>query len=76
MIVASSQMSPWVSVRVAASHLGFSVVSLRRVIERNARRSADGGIEATFDGLRAKKLGRTWRVALGDRWAAGVSSAR
>lgn len=59
----------WMSVREAAAVLGFAVVSLRRAIERNAQRAPDGGVEATFDGLRAKKLGRTWRVQLGPRWA-------
>lgn len=60
----------WMSVRQAASVLGFAVVSLRRTIERHARRAPDGGIEASFDGIRAKKLGRTWRVLLGERWSA------
>lgn len=66
----------WISVREAAERLGFGVVSLRRLIERNARRAPDGGIEALIDGVRAKKLGRTWRVQLGERWANASPSSR
>lgn len=60
----------WITVREAADVLGFTPVSLRRAIERNARQAADGGIEARFDGLCAKKLGRTWRVLLSSAWTA------
>lgn len=66
----------WMSVREAAAVLGFAVVSLRRAIERHARRAPDGGIEASFDGLRARKLGRTWRVQLGSRWTAPSAPSR
>ncbi|MBZ0116714.1 MAG: hypothetical protein K8H88_06960 [Sandaracinaceae bacterium] len=48
-------------------------MSLRRTIERHARRAPDGGTEASFDGIRARKLGRTWRVLLGERWGASVA---
>ena len=58
----------WITIREAAGVLGYTPVSLRRAIERNSRRAADGGIEARFDGLRAKKLGRTWRVLLSRAW--------
>lgn len=61
----------WLSVREAALLLGFAVVSLRRAIERHARRAPDGGTEASFDGIRAKKLGRTWRVLLSAAWTSG-----
>lgn len=60
----------WLSVREAATVLGLAVVSLRRLIERHARRAPDGGIEASLDGVRAKKLGRTWRVQLSSAWTA------
>lgn len=66
----------WVSVRDAALALGFAAVSLRRAIERNSRRAPDGGVEASFDGVRARKLGRTWRVLLGDCWAPTQPSQR
>lgn len=60
--------SDWMSIRRAAELLGFAPVSLRRAIERNARRAIDGGIEARFDGLIARKLGRNWRVQLSSAW--------
>lgn len=59
----------WMSVREAAEILGFAIISLRRAIERNARRASDGGVEASFDGLRARKIGRAWRVQLSSAWA-------
>jgi hypothetical protein len=41
---------------------------LRRTLERKAVRTADGGVEASFDGVRARKLGRLWRVQLSASW--------
>ncbi|MBZ0119270.1 MAG: hypothetical protein K8H88_19930, partial [Sandaracinaceae bacterium] len=70
-VTARSLPRGWVSIRDAAATLGFSVVSLRRLIERNARRAADGGTEAVVDGVRARKVGRTWRVQLSDAWTSG-----
>jgi hypothetical protein len=58
----------WLTVREAAAHLGYGVVSLRRLLDRHARRAPDGGVEAALDGLIGKKLGRSWRVTLGARW--------
>lgn len=58
----------WMSVRQAAGIIGFNTVSLRRVLERNSRRAPDGAVEASIDGLRARKLGRSWRVQLSDSW--------
>lgn len=58
----------WLTVREAAAHLGYGVVSLRRLLDRHARRAPDGGVEAALDGLLGKKLGRSWRVTLGARW--------
>lgn len=66
----------WISIREAATMLGFAAVSFRRLVERHARKTADGGTEAAFDGVRAKKLGRTWRVLLGERWCVPQGSAR
>lgn len=59
----------WMSVREAATVLGYGVVSLRRLLDRHSRRASDGGVEADVDGVRARKLGRNWRVLLGERWA-------
>ena len=61
----------WFSIRTVATVIGYEPVPLRRLIERHARKGPDGTIEAVVDGLRARKLGRTWRVQLGERWLAG-----
>jgi hypothetical protein len=66
----------WTNVREAARVLGFATVSLRRAIERNARRAADGGTVAAFDGIVARKCGRTWRVRLGEAWTAAQTPSR
>lgn len=66
-----SLSTAWLSVHRAASYLGVPVVTLRRAIERHSRRSAHGGVEARFDGLEARRLGRRWRVRLGEGWAPG-----
>jgi hypothetical protein len=65
----------WLRVDEAAEVLGVEVITLRRAIERHARRDADGGgIQAHFDGLRARKLGRHWRVLLGPEWSVATPS--
>lgn len=66
----------WISVSKAAVMLGFGVVSLRRLIERHARRGSDGGIEVHVDGIRARKVGRTWRVFLSEAWTSPSGSPR
>ena len=58
----------WFSIRSVAAVIGYAPVPLRRLIERHARKGPDGTIESVVDGLRARKLGRTWRVQLGERW--------
>ena len=60
----------WMRLDDAARILGVNVVTLRRAVERHARRDSDGLVHATFDGLRARKLGRQWRVLLGPCWSA------
>ena len=66
------QMTPrWISIREAAKLVGYGEVSFRRLIERHARKGTDGTTAASVDGIRARKLGRTWRVQLGDAWLAG-----
>jgi hypothetical protein len=52
----------------AAEILDLAVVTLRRAIERHARRDAEGRIHASFDGVHARKIGRHWRVLLDDCW--------
>jgi hypothetical protein len=58
----------------AARILGVNVVTLRRSIERNARRDTEGRVHAEFDGIRARKLGRLWRVFLDPCWSARASA--
>jgi hypothetical protein len=58
----------WTSIAAAAAVLGLTPEALRKQLERRAVRAPDGGIEADLDGVRARKLGRTWRVTLGIRW--------
>ena len=61
----------WMSIREAAKLVGYGEVSFRRLIERHARKGTDGTIASSIDGVRARKLGRTWRVQLGEGWLAG-----
>ncbi len=59
----------WTSTEHAARVLGLTVVTLRRALDRHARRGPDGVTEARVNGVRARKWGRQWRVALGEGWA-------
>jgi hypothetical protein len=60
----------WTSVECAADLLGMTSGALRKMLERNARRGEDGVTEALVSGVRARKLGRLWRVSLSAAWAA------
>jgi transposase InsO family protein len=60
----------WCAVDQAATFLDVSVVQLRRLFERNARKEPDGTILSRVDGLTARKLGRQWRVWLSPSWLA------
>lgn len=66
----------WLSVRDAAAFLSFTEDALRKALERRAVRAADGGIEAAFDGIRARKAGRGWRVMLSEAWRLGGDEER
>lgn len=59
---------PWLSVAAAAAHLGLTVPALQRRLERAAVKAKDGGVEASFDGVRGRKLGYLWRVQLSPAW--------
>jgi hypothetical protein len=61
-------LTRWISVQTAADLLGLTPAALRKSLDRRAVRSADGGIEAELDGVRARKLGRLWRVTLSTAW--------
>jgi hypothetical protein len=58
----------WTSVERTAAFLDVPVVTLRRAIERAARRREDGTVVAQLDGITARKLGRVWRVWLDGAW--------
>ena len=58
----------WIGLDQAASFLGIPVVTLRRSLERNARKGADGTTRASIDGISARKLGRLWRIWLDAAW--------
>jgi hypothetical protein len=64
----------WMRVEDAARVLDVNVVTLRRAIERNARLDEEGRQHASFDGIRARKLGRHWRVALDSCWSVAASA--
>lgn len=63
-----SKPAQWTSLPAAAEALGLHVLTLRRAVERNARKAPDGAVEANFDGVRARKFGRCWRVSVGAGW--------
>jgi hypothetical protein len=58
----------WHTLRDAALILSLSPEALRKQFERNARRAPDGGVEASVDGVRARKFANRWRVSFGARW--------
>ena len=66
---------PWMSVEQAATFLGLPTITLRRALERGARKLSDGGTVAQIDGVHARKFGRLWRVRLDVHWMAPPSSA-
>lgn len=66
----------WLRVREAAELLSMSEAALRRALERRAVRAADGSVEAEYDGVHGRKLGRTWRVWLSGRWQLAAIALR
>ena len=66
----------WMSVADAAELLGTPVITLRRTLERNLRKHADGSIDVRLDGLLARKFGRQWRVWLAACWTEPCSASR
>lgn len=64
-------MSPagsWLGTDQAAAILGVHELTLRRALERNARRLPDGSVVAKADGVSGRKFGRRWRVMLDALW--------
>jgi len=69
----------WLSVARVALLLDLTPDALRRRLERKTTIGEDGAIEAHFDGIHARKVGRLWRVSLGPEWleaATAVDSVR
>jgi hypothetical protein len=64
----SQNLDCWLTVSEAAKFLSLSEGALRKALERHATCAPDGGVEATLDGVRARKLGRRWRLHLEARW--------
>jgi hypothetical protein len=65
---ASAKPLQWYALRDAAEILSTSPEALRKQFERRARLTADGGVEADVDGVRARKFANRWRVCFGDAW--------
>lgn len=62
----------WISLARAAAILDESEESLRKKLMRASRKACDGVVEATLDGIRARKFGRNWKVLLSPRWTEGA----
>jgi hypothetical protein len=59
----------WISISEAGAALGMSEEALRKRLNRAARiRGSDGVTEIVTDGIRARKIGRSWRVQLSKGW--------
>jgi len=73
----SPHVALWMSTDEAAAILGVPVVTLRRAIERGARRLPNGVCESILPdhGVRARKFGRNWRVQLEAGWTVSVGRA-
>lgn len=66
-------MTRWIPLRDAATALAVSQAALRKIFERRAELGSDGVLEATVDGVHARKFGGRWRVSFSEQWAqAGV----
>ena len=55
----------------AAAHLDETPAALRRRIERALQMMPDGTVQADLPGIRARKLGKLWKVHLADGWQIG-----
>ncbi len=58
----------WMTVDQASVFLQLPCVTLRRALERNARKLPEGGITSHIDGIATRKIGRLWRVWLDAGW--------
>lgn len=65
---AAGTKNTWCSVERAARLLDIHPTTLKRHLENNVYRAVDGGTEARFDGILARKLGGRWKLLLGPLW--------
>lgn len=67
--LAEQRLSPsrWYALPIVAAHAGMSPITLRRRLNRAAKRTSDSVI-AQVDGLSARKAGSLWMIRLGP-WA-------
>lgn len=65
----STGQPTWLGIPRAAELLDEEPESLRKKLERVARKGADGQIESDLSGLRGRKLGRLWKVQIPAGWA-------
>lgn len=65
----------WINLTEASQILGISIRTLRQNLATQARkqpRRPGEVLEVQLDGIRARKLGRTWRVSL-ESWQDSVN---
>lgn len=63
----------WLGIQRAAELLDEDPESLRKKLERAAKRTPEGHIESEIDGVRGRKFARLWKVQLPLGWASQVS---
>lgn len=60
----------WMSLDVAAKTLGLSSEALKKRLQQAVKNAPDGSVESRpTPGIKARKLGRYWRVCLSEGWA-------
>lgn len=59
----------WLGIQRAAELLDEDPESLRKKLERAARRTSEGHVESEIDGVRGRKFARLWKVQLPPGWA-------
>ncbi len=68
-----SDRALWLGIQRAAELLDEDPESLRKKLERAAKRTPEGHVESEIDGVRGRKFARLWKVQLPPGWASPVS---
>jgi hypothetical protein len=63
----------WLSIDAAARLSGTSIVTPRRLFERNALHPADMSVVSRLDEIVARKICDEWRTQLGKDWRTGAA---